>query len=201
MEALEAFIQTQRSLLARTQSDIERLRTLKLDVIEDPQDFVDNLGEKVRSNRIRRCLSLTGISGRRRSLTPLLSVSASRRITDSIFRRKFSGGRLEGMVRSLSPPFLLFFRMLMYVLFFAPLCRHFTPPTFTSQTPRDQPAPHTSLQNSNIRTFLCPTARQRGKETNNRPRPRPLPSPISMYLGRRARRTNRSRNTQTPTRA
>ncbi|KAJ2916223.1 hypothetical protein MD484_g4215, partial [Candolleomyces efflorescens] len=53
LEALEAFIQTQRSLLARTQSDIERLRTLKLDVIEDPQDFVDNLGDKLDSPSFR----------------------------------------------------------------------------------------------------------------------------------------------------
>jgi len=47
LEALEEFIQAQRSILTRTQHDIERLRALKQDVVDDPQDFLNNLEQKV----------------------------------------------------------------------------------------------------------------------------------------------------------
>lgn len=44
----EEFIATQRSLLARTHEDTERLRTLKVDVVRDPGDYSEYLAEKVR---------------------------------------------------------------------------------------------------------------------------------------------------------
>ncbi|KAJ3513811.1 hypothetical protein NMY22_g14931 [Coprinellus aureogranulatus] len=53
LEALEEFIAAQRSLLSRTQEDIERLRALKGEVVRDPQDFFENLGEKLDSPSFR----------------------------------------------------------------------------------------------------------------------------------------------------
>lgn len=52
-EALQAFIQSQKTLLARTQSDIQRLRGLRADANavnsnEELEGFVENLGDKVR---------------------------------------------------------------------------------------------------------------------------------------------------------
>ncbi|KAF5339100.1 hypothetical protein D9611_011154 [Ephemerocybe angulata] len=47
LEALDEFIQTQRTLLARTQADIERLRVLKHDLVADPQTFVSHITEKL----------------------------------------------------------------------------------------------------------------------------------------------------------
>ncbi|KAF6743885.1 hypothetical protein DFP72DRAFT_931169 [Ephemerocybe angulata] len=47
LEALDEFIQTQRTLLARTQADIERLRVLKHDLVADPQTFVSHIAEKL----------------------------------------------------------------------------------------------------------------------------------------------------------
>ena len=47
LEALETFIETQRQLLARVQSDIERLRTLRGEALAEPEHFVLNLGHEV----------------------------------------------------------------------------------------------------------------------------------------------------------
>lgn len=54
-EALQAFIQSQKTLLARTQSDIQRLRGLRADANaansnEELEGFVENLDDKVRSS-------------------------------------------------------------------------------------------------------------------------------------------------------
>lgn len=53
-EALQAFIQSQKTLLARTQSDIQRLRGLRADANaansnSELEGFVENLDDKVRS--------------------------------------------------------------------------------------------------------------------------------------------------------
>lgn len=55
-EALQAFIQSQKTLLARTQSDIQRLRGLRADANaansnDDIEEFIENLDDNV-------CLSL-----------------------------------------------------------------------------------------------------------------------------------------------
>lgn len=52
-EALQAFIQSQKTLLARNQSDIQRLRGLRADANavnsnEELEGFVENLDDKVR---------------------------------------------------------------------------------------------------------------------------------------------------------
>ena len=47
LEALETFIEAQRQLLARVQSDIERLRTLRGEALAEPERFVLNLGHEV----------------------------------------------------------------------------------------------------------------------------------------------------------
>ncbi|TFY59931.1 hypothetical protein EVG20_g7609 [Dentipellis fragilis] len=46
-EALSTFIQSQKSLLAQTQRDIELLKKLRAEVIDGPEFAVDNLGEKL----------------------------------------------------------------------------------------------------------------------------------------------------------
>jgi len=48
MEVLSAFIATQKSLLARTQSDVEKLRKLRGAALDDPDVFVTNMGQAVR---------------------------------------------------------------------------------------------------------------------------------------------------------
>jgi hypothetical protein len=48
LKALSTFIQTQKSLLAKTKSDIERLRTLKNEAVSEPEFFMSNLSHKVR---------------------------------------------------------------------------------------------------------------------------------------------------------
>lgn len=47
LEALETFIQTQRTLLERTQTDITRLQKLRSDVIAQPAAFVSDLSTQV----------------------------------------------------------------------------------------------------------------------------------------------------------
>ena len=47
MKALSTFVQTQKSLLARTQADIERLRQLKDDALSQPSLVISNLGHEV----------------------------------------------------------------------------------------------------------------------------------------------------------
>ena len=47
LEALETFIQAQRALLARQQSDIERLRQLRIDIIQKPSQVLSNLSNEV----------------------------------------------------------------------------------------------------------------------------------------------------------
>lgn len=51
-DALEAFIQSQKTLLARTESDIQRLRRLREDASavtsnDELEDFIENLGDNV----------------------------------------------------------------------------------------------------------------------------------------------------------
>ena len=46
-DALELYIQTQKALLARTQSDIDRLRLLREQAATDPEHFFDAFDEKV----------------------------------------------------------------------------------------------------------------------------------------------------------
>lgn len=51
-EALQAFIHSQKTLLARTQSDIQRLRGLRADANaansnDDLEGFIENLDDKV----------------------------------------------------------------------------------------------------------------------------------------------------------
>ena len=46
-DALELYIQSQRALLARTQSDVDRLRLLREQVATDPEHFFDAFEEKV----------------------------------------------------------------------------------------------------------------------------------------------------------
>ncbi|TEB32877.1 hypothetical protein FA13DRAFT_1773640 [Coprinellus micaceus] len=47
LSALDAFIASQRALLARSHDDIERLRGLKGDVVRDPEAFFDNVDERL----------------------------------------------------------------------------------------------------------------------------------------------------------
>ncbi|TFK28236.1 hypothetical protein FA15DRAFT_701136 [Coprinopsis marcescibilis] len=47
LEALDEFLHLQKHLLARTQTDIERLRLLREDVLEDPTDFIEHLSERL----------------------------------------------------------------------------------------------------------------------------------------------------------
>ena len=47
LEALETFIQTQRTLLARQKSDLERLRQLRIDIIQKPYQVLSNLSNEV----------------------------------------------------------------------------------------------------------------------------------------------------------
>jgi hypothetical protein len=45
LEALSAYLQNQRSFLARTQADIERLKQLKSEALASPQQFVSSNSE------------------------------------------------------------------------------------------------------------------------------------------------------------
>ncbi len=47
LEALEAFIQSQKALLSRTQSDIERLRPTREQAVSEPQLGLSNLAVEV----------------------------------------------------------------------------------------------------------------------------------------------------------
>ena len=47
LEALETFIQAQRTLLARQKSDIERLRQLRIDIVQKPSQVLSNLSNEV----------------------------------------------------------------------------------------------------------------------------------------------------------
>jgi hypothetical protein len=47
LEALETFIQAQRALLARQKSDIERLRQLRIDIVQKPSQVLSNLSNEV----------------------------------------------------------------------------------------------------------------------------------------------------------
>ena len=46
-DALEFYIQSQKALLARTQSDIDRLRLLREQAAANPEHFFDSFDEKV----------------------------------------------------------------------------------------------------------------------------------------------------------
>ena len=46
-DALELYIQTQKALLSRTRSDIDRLRILREQAATDPEHFFDTFDEKV----------------------------------------------------------------------------------------------------------------------------------------------------------
>jgi len=47
LEALGTFIQAQRTLLARQQSDIERLRQLRIEIVQKPSQVLSNLSNEV----------------------------------------------------------------------------------------------------------------------------------------------------------
>ncbi|KAF5373436.1 hypothetical protein D9615_009495 [Tricholomella constricta] len=53
LEALEAFIRSQRALLARTQSDITRLEHLKSDATSRPTHFMENLDDEFKESTFR----------------------------------------------------------------------------------------------------------------------------------------------------
>ncbi|KAF8961408.1 hypothetical protein BDZ97DRAFT_1829146 [Flammula alnicola] len=53
LQALEAFIQTQRIVLARQRSDIERLQRLKVDLVQRPSQVLENLGEELDDRAFR----------------------------------------------------------------------------------------------------------------------------------------------------
>ncbi len=46
-DALEVYVQSQKALLARNQSDIDRLRLLREQAIANPEQFFDSFDEKV----------------------------------------------------------------------------------------------------------------------------------------------------------
>jgi hypothetical protein len=46
-QALDAYIQSQKALLARTQSDLDRLRRIRDQAVTQPDIFFDSLDEKV----------------------------------------------------------------------------------------------------------------------------------------------------------
>ncbi|KAG6885539.1 hypothetical protein C0993_000324 [Termitomyces sp. T159_Od127] len=50
LEALEAFICSQKALLARTHSDIARLQTLRNDVVAQPEEFLTNFEEMLKED-------------------------------------------------------------------------------------------------------------------------------------------------------
>jgi len=47
LEALSAYIQTQKSLFSRAEADIERLKKLRADALIQPKVFTENIGVKV----------------------------------------------------------------------------------------------------------------------------------------------------------
>lgn len=47
LEALSAYIQTQKSMFSRAEADIERLRKLREDALIQPKAFTENIGSKV----------------------------------------------------------------------------------------------------------------------------------------------------------
>ncbi|KAF8909751.1 hypothetical protein CPB84DRAFT_1743775 [Gymnopilus junonius] len=53
LQALEAFIQTQRTLLARQQSDIERLQRLRVDLVQRPTEVLKNLSNELDDTAFR----------------------------------------------------------------------------------------------------------------------------------------------------
>ncbi|KAG1740537.1 uncharacterized protein EDB91DRAFT_1248416 [Suillus paluster] len=53
LEALSAYIQTQKSLFSRAEADIERLRKLRADAISQPKAFTENIGSKFLSPGLR----------------------------------------------------------------------------------------------------------------------------------------------------
>ncbi|KAI0265298.1 hypothetical protein BC834DRAFT_179762 [Gloeopeniophorella convolvens] len=53
IDALEAYIQSQKALLARTQADIDRLRRLREQAATDSEDFFGSLDEKLNDSALR----------------------------------------------------------------------------------------------------------------------------------------------------
>lgn len=53
LEALSAYIQTQKSLLSRAEADIDRLRKLRADALSQPKAFTENIGSKFNSLGLR----------------------------------------------------------------------------------------------------------------------------------------------------
>jgi hypothetical protein len=47
LATLDAFLDSQRHLLARTQSDLHKLASLREHALADPQRFIENLNEEV----------------------------------------------------------------------------------------------------------------------------------------------------------
>ncbi|KAG1737800.1 hypothetical protein EDB19DRAFT_1716699 [Suillus lakei] len=53
LEALSAYIQTQKTLLSRADADIDRLRKLRADALNQPKAFTENIGSKFNSPGLR----------------------------------------------------------------------------------------------------------------------------------------------------
>ena len=63
LEALLEFIKSQKALLARTRSDIEKLQELKNDIIEGSDDAFTHVIEKVCFCSLDHCAGLDGRTG------------------------------------------------------------------------------------------------------------------------------------------
>jgi len=57
LEALQAFIEKQKSLLVQQQDDIQRLKTLRQKARQEPNTFLDNLAQEVCSTRSLRSMA------------------------------------------------------------------------------------------------------------------------------------------------
>lgn len=53
LEALSAYIQTQKSLFSRAEADIDKLKKLKADALSQPKAFTENIGSKLNSPGLR----------------------------------------------------------------------------------------------------------------------------------------------------
>ncbi|KAG1818984.1 uncharacterized protein BJ212DRAFT_1343689 [Suillus subaureus] len=53
LEALSAYIQTQKSLLSRAEADIDKLRKLRADALSQPKAFAENIGSKFNGPGLR----------------------------------------------------------------------------------------------------------------------------------------------------
>ena len=158
LSALDAFIASQRALLARTHSDIDRLRELKGDVVRDPGAFFANVDERVRL--------LPHLAPKPTLISPQLD-SPSFRLSDAggaynlAFRQPIEWGAFRGCGTSLAP-----LSLPSHPLILTPLSR---PVPLAKALPPTALAPHPALP--------TPLPRQIGPPHPHRPRLRQVPSP------------------------